>query len=213
MSLSSLQRPLQRAVKATRGRPERRLLPWLLAGVIGLLSPSLQAESLEVAGMSTSRDISCSAADTLSIRGVEHRLTVRGPCQSIEISGMGHRISFEEADYLEIAGTKHQITGGSVSRLNLSGQSNRLVATIRPAAAERVAAARQKTATGRSEPKDAAPDVEVAGVNQILELSLTGPTRLLVSGARNQVAWTRAAGIADPSLKVMGSHHTLRRRH
>lgn len=170
----------------------------LVLASLAVIPLGLRAEVLQIKGLKVARDLACAAGEAVTIDGIEHELTVTGPCGPVTVTGARHRIVIEQATELKVNGHEHQLQAGSATALELAGQGSRLKAAIRPSAPSEAASAR-------------AP-VVVMGSRQIVDLALETAIQLRLTGFQNRVEWTLAEGVAEPALNVAGAEHAARRK-
>lgn len=164
-----------------------------LACAIILLPLAAQAaDTLQISGVSSERDIACEDGQDVSISGMRHKLALSGRCGLVEIHGSGHDVTFETAQALYVTGIGNAATGGSVGKLTVDATRHRVSTAVLAV--------------------DAVAEVEVSGADQALELKLGGPAKITVNGARNKVRWQAGAGVKAPAVEIAGIENSVARR-
>ncbi|WP_420100499.1 DUF3060 domain-containing protein [Bosea sp. (in: a-proteobacteria)] len=153
---------------------------------------AMAAEILHVSGTGAQRDIACATGQDVSISGRGHRLALTGPCGEVEIRGSGHVVSFDTARSLIVSGIDNEARGGKAGRLSVDTTRNTVSASI-------------GVDVGAS-------DIAVAGADQTVDITLTGPAALAVHGTRNRILWQAATGVPAPTVEISGVDNRAARR-
>lgn len=166
-------------------------LPHLLLATI-ILAPTLAcAEEISIAGVGQSRDFTCNGED-VAITGQGHTVELKGSCGAIGIHGSGHKVSFEDSTSLAVSGAQNKASGGSTGNLTVETAENAVSTKIHGGETPAV--------------------IDVSGVDQMIELELTGPAKIELGGAKNSLSWTAAAEVKAPSISTSGVENRIIRR-
>jgi hypothetical protein len=150
------------------------------------------ADTLQISGARSERDIACEDGQDVSISGMQHKIALTGSCGQVEIHGSGHDVTFETAQALYVTGIGNAATGRSVGKLTVDATRHRVSTAVLAV--------------------DAVAEVEVSGADQALELALAGPAKITVHGARNKVRWQAGAGVKAPAVEIAGIENSVARR-
>ncbi len=161
------------------------LLAFLLPAAPG------RAEDIAIEGVRMSRDFACAAGQDVVVSGADNRVSLTGRCGVVKVLGSGHGLSFETADALVVSGISIEARGRAVGSLVVEVAKNRVATAMEPAA----------------EPAK----VDVSGADHEVELTLAGPTRIEMQGARNRLRWRAGPDVAAPSVSAAGVDNRISR--
>lgn len=159
----------------------------LCAGLLAVLTPTVQAEPLEIHGIGMSRDLPCHGRD-VDITGNANQVSLSGHCGVVVVHGSEHEVVLGEAAALEVSGVDNQVRADTLGRLVVATGGNRVHAAL---------LAKKQPAV-----------VEVTGSENILELQFDGPAKVDLSGVEHQLRWRGQ----DPVIETTGSGHRIERR-
>lgn len=163
----------------------------LCLALLPLLATQARAaeNDMHVTGSGSQQALACDGQD-VDITGRGHRVTLRGRCGAVLVAGRGHVVMLERAARLEVTGAENSVAAsGTLGALAVYGRDQRV-----------------KAATA-AEPATA----ELHGEGSLVELTLNGPSQVLITGIGNRLLWTAAAGVPEPVGDVGGRGSRLER--
>jgi len=166
-------------------------LPYLFLATAILLPSLAGAEEISIAGVGQSRDFICNGED-VAVTGQGHTVELKGSCGAIGIHGSGHKVSFEDSTSLAVSGAQNKASGGSTGNLTVETAENMVSTKVHGGETPAV--------------------IDISGADHVIELELTGPTKIEVGGAKNSVSWTAAAEVKAPSISTSGVENRIVRR-
>jgi hypothetical protein len=162
----------------------------LLALAFAAQAVPAQANEPEVSitGAGQERDADCAAGNSVVITGNAHTINLTGACETVAISGIGHKVTIEQARDVTVDGTKSEVTlRGPARTITVFGDSQKL--------------------TGALEGKDAV--LEVGGHAHEVAIALRSASSLKVHGVQNVVQWTQENGAVKPRVTLEGYGHKV----
>jgi len=164
--------------------------PLVLFAPLLLAAPAAAAE-IAIEGVRMSRDFACAEGQDVVVSGADNQVSLTGRCGVVKLLGSGHGLSFETADELVVSGISIEARGRAVGSLVVEVAKNRVATAMEPAA----------------EPAK----VDVAGADHEVELTLAGPTRIEMQGAKNRLRWRAGPGVAPPAVSASGVDNRISR--
>ena len=161
----------------------------LLAPMI-LIAPASAAE-IRVEGAQMSRDFACEDGQDVSISGAGHKVVLTGRCGAVNVHGADHTVTFEGAGNLVVSGVSNIVEGGTAGGLVVEVAQNKVKATVKAAETAKI---------------------DVSGADQVLELTLAGPTQVELQGVKNVVEWRAESGVKAPLVSAGGVENRISRR-
>jgi hypothetical protein len=104
---------------------------WLLGAVVGLAWMGSAAADENIQGLGIQRTVDCEGG-TVTITGTSHRLTLRGRCDRVVLSGTGSVVHVESLGRVTVSGVNNRVEwerglDGNDPRIQKSGINNEVV--------------------------------------------------------------------------------------
>ncbi|WP_020178813.1 DUF3060 domain-containing protein [Methylopila sp. M107] len=145
-------------------------------------TPAL-AGGIVIEGVRISREVDCGGQDVV-IAGQGNTIALTGACGAVQVMGSDHKVTFESAKALQVAGASIAATGGKVEALAVDVTDNTVKATV----------------ASSHEPAE----VRIFGADQKSELRFESAAAVTVGGAANELVWTADKGVKPPSISSLG---------
>lgn len=142
-------------------------------------------------GVRMSRDFACDGQDVV-VSGQGNMVELKGPCGMVKVIGVGHKVTFDDAQGLIVSGMSNATTGGVVASLSVEVTQNVVKATLKPV--------------------EGSAEVAISGADQKVDLVVAGPTKVTVEGSANVLSWTSEAGVKAPTISTSGIDNHVTRR-
>lgn len=154
-----------------------------VAACMVFISAPVAAREISISGLNVTRDIACNGSD-IDINGMGHKLRITGECRSLDIHGSNHTIHFEDANDLDIKGIGINVTGKQADSVDVEGTQNQLTTAI--------------------DGEDESGELDVAGSDHKVQVTLLSGVEIEVSGSNNTVEWKLAPGAEEPLVQIHG---------
>lgn len=161
-----------------------------LLASLALAAPAL-AEEISIEGARMARDFTCEDGQDVVISGAENQVSLAGRCGVVKVLGSNHGLSFEAADELVVSGISIKAEGKQVGSLVVEVAKNKVRTAVKPSAESA--------------------KVDVSGADHEVELTLAGPVRIEMQGAKNVLRWRAEPGVKPPSVSTSGVENRISR--
>ncbi|MGJ1263845.1 DUF3060 domain-containing protein [Sphingobacterium spiritivorum] len=83
-----------------------------------------QGKEIKVSGKGNTRTIKCTGTETVSVEGMDNKVTIVGKCAKLEVEGKSNTVKAEKVVKISVEGAENMINADQVETISIEGMKN-----------------------------------------------------------------------------------------